>query len=62
MIVHIPSGKLFENRLECKMFFGNADYNRRVRRNEFTFHDGRVIRLQKETEIIRDEVISTHIK
>lgn len=43
MITHIPSGKQFNNRLECKLFFGHVEYNRRVRNREFTFHDGRII-------------------
>ena len=48
MITHIPSGKQFENRLECKRFFGHSKYNRRIHRNEFTFHDGRTIISYKE--------------
>lgn len=41
MITHIPTGKQFENRLQCKIFFGHAEYNRRNDNHEFTFHDGR---------------------
>ena len=43
MITHIPTGKKFNNRLECKLFFGHTEYNRRVRDCEFTFHDGRIL-------------------
>lgn len=43
MIIHVPSGKQFKNRLECKLYFGHVEYNKRVRNREFTFHDGRNI-------------------
>lgn len=40
MFTHIPTGKQFENRLQAKLYFGSANYNRRAKNKEFTFHDG----------------------
>lgn len=40
MFVHIPTGRPFENRKAAKKYFGLSDYNRRVKNNEFTRHDG----------------------
>lgn len=43
MFTHIPTGKVFENRLQAKLYFGSANFNKRVKNSEFTFHDGRNI-------------------
>lgn len=43
MFTHIPTGKIFENRLQAKLYFGSANFNKRVKNSEFTFHDGRNI-------------------
>ena len=56
MITHIPSGKQFVNRLECKLFFGHSDYNRRVHNREFTFHEGRTTTSHIGNWPFRDEV------
>lgn len=41
MIIHIPTGIQFDNRLKAKLFFGSSEYNRRNTAKEFTFHDDR---------------------
>lgn len=43
MITHIPTGLQFNTRLDVKLYFGSTEYNRRLKNNEFTFHDGREI-------------------
>ena len=62
MITHIPTGKQFNNRLECKLFFGHADYNRRLRRSEFTFHDGRIMKCNNNDGSFNYERKTTHTK
>ena len=53
MFIHIPTGKVFENRKQAKTEMGHSNYNRAVRNREFSFHDGRkVIEFEKTTEFI----------
>lgn len=54
MIIHIPSGKRFENRAQAKAYFGSANYKYRVRNREFTFHDNREVMPDSLTENLRD--------
>lgn len=54
MITHIPTGKQFDNRLQCKLHYGSADYNRRLHNNEFSFHDKRSIMERRITTTLRD--------
>ena len=49
MFIHIPTGQKFENRLQAKHFFGSSNYNKRVRNNEFTFHNGQEVLPKEKT-------------
>lgn len=51
MIIHIPTGLKFENRLQAKIYFGNSDFNHRCRNKEFTFHDRRKVFANCSNEI-----------
>lgn len=38
MIIHIPTGKVFENRKEAKREMGRNNYEKANRKGEFTLH------------------------
>ena len=38
MFTHIPTGQRFNNRKEAKMVLGSANYNRELRKGNFTLH------------------------
>lgn len=57
MFIHIPTGKVFENRKHAKTEMGHCNYNRAVKNREFTFHDGRkVVSFEKTTDFV-DEIL-----
>ena len=53
MMTHIPTGIQFESRLQAKRYFGTSNYNYRVRKREFTFHDDREI-ISDHTTTLRE--------
>lgn len=55
MILHIPTGKQFDSRLQAKNYFGAANYNYRVKNKEFTFHDQREIIICDRNDYNPDE-------
>lgn len=38
MIIHKPTGKIYNNRLEAKLDMGYSNYNKANKRGEFTLH------------------------
>lgn len=50
MIIHLPTGREFNNRKEAKMGMGSEAYKRAVKDREFSFHDDRAhIPFEKDT-------------